>query len=86
MAIHPNQVQFYPNLLYSCSNLFLLQKDLVLVLNNGKVQILDQNLSLVGAELKVFDNEEATVLSFAFDPSGKFCAFTNMKGIDRNLS
>ena len=57
-----------------------LQKDLVVILSNGRIHILDQNLQLVQPEFRVVETEEASMLSCAFDASGKYVAFSNMKG------
>jgi len=54
---------------------------LVVVLQTGRVLILDQSLALVGPEFRVLESEDSTILSIAFDPSGKVCAVVNMKGI-----
>jgi len=56
------------------------QKDLVAVLSNGRVLVLDQNLNLVVPEFRAIENEESSLLSFTFDSTGKYCAFSNMKG------
>lgn len=57
-----------------------LQKDLVVLLSNGRVHILDQNLQLIHPEFRVIEAEEASMLSCAFDSTGKYAAFSNMKG------
>jgi G protein beta subunit-like protein len=56
------------------------QKDLVVVLSNGRVLVLDQTLQPVLPEFRVIETEEASTLACAFDSTGKFAAFTNMKG------